>query len=41
MLSDFFINIIAQSTDLNGDNFVDTEDMNVQDNNRNRSVIQP
>lgn len=28
-------------TDLNGDNFVDADDMTIQDNNRNRSVIQP
>jgi len=28
-------------TDLNGDNFVDADDMNIQDNNRNRGVIQP
>ena len=28
-------------TDLNGDNIVDADDMNIQDNNRNRGVIQP
>ena len=28
-------------TDLNGDNFVDADDMNIQDNNRNKGVIQP
>jgi len=28
-------------TDLNGDNFVDADDMTIQDNNRNRGVIQP
>ena len=28
-------------TDLNGDNFVDADDMNIQDNNRNRGLIQP